>query len=615
METSSNDPLTNASSGEPALVDGHAPRDPQQFTWFDQKPPSPQKLRQDAHAAPDAEQAVPGYPPYATEPPTETFIEPAADSFTDHPTESFAGYVVEVEEEPQQQAPAYTIPESPQAGWDMAPSRRRDWVSRGLLLCILFLQATLSLRLHNTAFEDEALYLYAGHMEIAHLLHGTPLPINYNAYFSGSPVLYPVAAAAVDSHFGLVGARALSLLFTLGTTTLLYATTRRMFNERAALVAAALFAVTESAIVLGDFATYDAAALFLLALATWIVVRTDRAPVAVVLLAAPVAVLAVAVKYASALYLPTIVMVAVLTAWPHRGLRSLWRGVLLCAGIGVIILIGLKFTGVLAGVQQTTTNRVHGTESASSMLIKSRDWGGLLFATACAGAVLFARRGRMNESPLARGLSGPGRRWRTLLGLVLCGTALLAPAYQINLHTSVSLFKHIGFGLFFAAPMAAIGVTRMVGRHFRYPQLGILLWVVLLCMGIAQSDQRFAVWPDSSQMVATLKSHVNKQGHYLGSAYEVPVYYLRDQTNQRQWASTFNITYQDKKGITHTGQDGYAAAIKEGSFDLVVLDGVTTAKTDAFIATQLKASPHYRLLGTVPFTSGNGAYRIWVKTS
>ena len=87
-----------------------------------------------------------------------------------------------------------------------------DLISRLLLLAILLLQAVLSLRLHNTAFEDESLYLYAGHMELEHLLHGAALQGQYASYFSGSPVLYPVAAAFLDQIGGLALARALSLV-------------------------------------------------------------------------------------------------------------------------------------------------------------------------------------------------------------------------------------------------------------------------------------------------------------------------------------------------------------------------------------------------------------------
>ncbi|WP_306939472.1 ArnT family glycosyltransferase [Streptomyces phaeochromogenes] len=161
----------------------------------------------------------------------------------------------------------------------------------------MLVQAGLSLRLSGTAFQDEALYIASGHYELANLLHGTKLPVDFAAYFSGHPKLYPVIAAVVDSQFGLTGVRLLSLLFMLGATGLLYSLTRRLFNLRAGLGAAALFSVLQSTMVLGNFATYDAAAVFLLALSAWAVVRTDRMSAAAVLLAAPPAALAFGVKY------------------------------------------------------------------------------------------------------------------------------------------------------------------------------------------------------------------------------------------------------------------------------------------------------------------------------
>jgi 4-amino-4-deoxy-L-arabinose transferase-like glycosyltransferase len=123
--------------------------------------------------------------------------------------------------------------------------------------------------LHSGAFEDEALYLYAGHLQLAHLRDGTPIPVDFASFFSGSPLLYPVLAAIVDLVFGLAGARALSLAFLLGATTFVYALTRRLFNERAALCAAAVFAVCPSTVFMGGLATYDALAVFLAALAAW----------------------------------------------------------------------------------------------------------------------------------------------------------------------------------------------------------------------------------------------------------------------------------------------------------------------------------------------------------
>ena len=103
------------------------------------------------------------------------------------------------------------------------------------LILVLILQAALSARLlrADTAFEDEAAYLWAGHLEWANLLHGTPLP-QFPSYFSGAPVIYPPLAALADSVGGLVAARLLSLVFMLGATTLLYFTARRLAGPWAA---------------------------------------------------------------------------------------------------------------------------------------------------------------------------------------------------------------------------------------------------------------------------------------------------------------------------------------------------------------------------------------------
>ena len=128
--------------------------------------------------------------------------------------------------------------------------RRSERRSRGsahipglVLIAILTLQAVLSLRLvwSNTAHLDEATYLYGGHVEIAHWLHGAPLP-RLATYFSGAPVIYPPLAALAASIGGLAAARLLSLAFMLGATALLWSTTSKLFGARAAFFAAALFA-------------------------------------------------------------------------------------------------------------------------------------------------------------------------------------------------------------------------------------------------------------------------------------------------------------------------------------------------------------------------------------
>ena len=86
------------------------------------------------------------------------------------------------------------------------PITRQGW----LLLAVLAVQAALSLRLvwSNTAFQDEALYLWAGHLEWSHWLYGAPMPAFQN-YFSGAPVVYPTLGALADTYGGLASARLL----------------------------------------------------------------------------------------------------------------------------------------------------------------------------------------------------------------------------------------------------------------------------------------------------------------------------------------------------------------------------------------------------------------------
>ncbi|MEU1089389.1 glycosyltransferase family 39 protein [Streptomyces sp. NPDC005892] len=526
-----------------------------------------------------------------------------------------------------QPAPGYTFDEisraewvlgrMPDAGWSAEPGQRRTRVSRALLVCLLLAQAVLSLRLHNSAFEDEALYVYAGHAMIDHLFHGAPDYGGFASYFSGSPVLYPVLAAWVDSAAGLTGVRLMSLAFMLGSTALLYSFTRKLFNERTALLAAGAFSVTQSTLFLGNFATYDAMAIFLLALTAWILVRVAPGHWALPLAAAPVAALTVGVKYAAALYLPTLAVLLVLVAHERLGGReALRRGAVFTTGVGILLGLGVLTTDYLQAIRSTTTERAHGTAPLGQLLWDCARWGGLLFALACLGTVLYARRAGLGEVPGGPG-AAPSRRWRLALGAVLSGTALLAPAYQIHLQTSISLHKHIGYGLLFAAPMAGVALTRLMGAHFRFPQAVIAVGVLALTFGMSQSAQNYGVWPDTGRLIPELAKNVRPGQKWLGQPHEAPVYYLsnRGLTDYTLWTSIFYIDYTGREGRHLSGPEGYRAAIEDGWFDGVVLDwSDQPGEVQALIRDELRRSGRYRLATALIYRTsvGSGHFEIWL---
>ena len=493
-------------------------------------------------------------------------------------------------------------------------SRRRIWVSRAVLFAIMCVQAALTLRMSNTAFEDEALYLYTGHLEIAHLLHGAALQGNYASYFSGAPVLYPVLGALADDVGGLAAARTVSLIAMLATTGLLYSLTRRLFNERVGLCAAVIFSVTESALFLGHLATYDAPSLFLLALATWIVVRTASFRWPGYLLAALPIALAVATKYAAGLFVPTIVALSALAAWPQRGRKALIAPAGLGAAVAALLAGALYLGGpaYLTGVRFTTTARFQGTTPTSLLLRDSLMWGGLPFALAVIGTVAYGIRARTEPGEVVA--DAAGRAWRVTLGVVLTGTALLAPADQIHIHTLTSLQKHIGFGLFFAAPFAGIGLTRIIGDHFRRAQVGIAIWGAALVIGMTQANDLFDGWPDSSSFVPVLAHYLQPRAHYLVEVDEVPIYYLRHHADAQpgQFTSTYFIGYSDR-GQYLTGNAGFIAAIKAGYFKVVAFDGQVTPALDNVLASTLRADPDYRLAAAIPANGHTVTYYVWVR--
>src|SRR5215470_9643923 len=310
-----------------------------------------------------------------------------------------------------------------QASWSIWP-----------LLIVLAVQAALSVRLlwADTAFQDEATYLWAGHLEWAHWLHGTSIP-PFPTYFSGAPVIYPPLGALADSVGGLAGARVLSLVFMLGATALLWAAAGRLYGRQAAFFAAALFAVSGPVLHLGAFATYDALSVLLVALAAWCVIRAgDRGEGTGWMIAAGAALaVANAAAYASALFDVVVLALALLTAWP-TGRRLAARR---CA-ILLIVVVLLATAGVLAGgkdyltgIGQTTLARVGAGDAASAVLADVWSWTGLIVLLAVAGVII----------------SWAGRRgWLPTLSVPLLLVAgLHVPLGHARLQTLAEVNKHV----------------------------------------------------------------------------------------------------------------------------------------------------------------------------
>ncbi len=524
------------------------------------------------------------------------------------------------------EAPASAAPLTVQAGAGThaaprpRPAARPRVPGNWPLLVVLAVQAVLSLRLvgADTAFQDEALYLWAGHLEWARLLHGTPVP-PFPSFFSGAPVIYPPLAALADNAGGLAAARILSLAFMLGATVLLWAAARLLAGRRAAFFAAALFAVLGPTLHLGSFATYDAMSLFGVALAAWLVIRAGDRADATGWMAAAGAVLALAnaTSYPTALFDPVVLVLALLTALPRPGGKlAAARALTLLAVLAVVITPALLIGGsrYLHGIDITTLTRAPGTDSPVKVLVQFWSWTGVIVAAAAAGAVMawVSRAGRVQA-------------WRLTL---LAGAALLVPAEQASLYTTASLNKHGALGAWFAAMAAGYAVDRLIAAapEGTAHTITSAACVIALCFPVtlgATQSWRFATsWPSSSAFTAILRPLADgSSGRLLVEDPSLAEYYLPSGSQWQRWSSTRNIVLpsgaptggpSDKAGVVGDGNAGtYAMYIAQGYFSLVALNFTDTKPLDQSIAADLRRNRRYHIIDVIPYGPAPGTYVIW----
>jgi 4-amino-4-deoxy-L-arabinose transferase-like glycosyltransferase len=505
-----------------------------------------------------------------------------------------------------------------------SPKRRAIWGSRIAarvpalpIACIIAVQAILSLRLiwSNTAFQDEALYLWAGRVEWAKWLHGAAPSQNlynpFSAYFSGSPVVYPPLGALANSIGGLAGARILSLCFMLATTGLLYGATFRLFGRRAALFAAALFVATGSTQFLGALATYDAMALMLLALATWLGVRAadcgTGARIALLVTGGAALALADAAKYASALFNPVVIAVTALAIWRARdGKRGIAAAAIMLAVLCGLLLIGLRFGGPAnwQGVRFTTLTRSAGTSPVPGVLYVSGTWVGAVAVLAVLGAVTAGYASCRAQRALA---------W------ILAGAVFLAPVEQARIHTVTSLFKHVDFGAWFGCIIAGYALAALARAvpAAKASAAGIVSSCAVLLAaiaGVSIASSHFAGWPNSSKMISVIQPVITKTGcPCLLASDNLIDYYLPEQTWQDQLTTVYYFRYPDSAdGQMVHGALAYEQAIAAHYFRLVEIDPSENAAVYRPVTRALAVTRGYKLIDTTASNVADEPFEIWV---
>ncbi len=497
--------------------------------------------------------------------------------------------------------------------------RRLSWP----LVAVLTVQAALSLSLvwSNTAFADEADYLWQGRMEWAHWLHGTPLP--KFGIDSGAPQLYPALGAIANAIGGLAAARILSLIFMLTSTVLLYLTARQLFTERSVIMGVALWSVSEPALRLA-FATYDALSCMLMIFAVWLgvqaAVRKRRGEL--VALSAMALALGSLTTFSFAIMVPAIVVILFFAWWYRASLRTAaWCASWLGGVSTLLIVAAMSIMHLWPNLFDTTVHRK--AALGNSFLIVTSSawyWDGLLFGVAAAGVVIaFVTEHRWCGKLLVASLAGAGT---------------VVVAYQAHLGATWSLDKHMSAGTGLLSIAAGYGLSKLRLPAWKPAAIwgttaAFLSYSAISGLWYAQNN--FHSWGNVASLVKKLQTSDHARGVAVGEeqgTFFVLQYYLPHMYEGMPSVSgiergiyprvvlTLGASYSSST-LPLLAVRGHGAQLN--SEVLRLADSYAGNKTDYRLLLALGQSPRYRVSAINPYSTtipsnGKGLYVIWQRT-
>ena len=391
----------------------------------------------------------------------------------------------------------------------------------------------------------------------------------------------------------------------LGATTLLYATACRLFNRRVAIMSIAFFATLGWADQLGAFATYDAMAVFLIALSAWLVVLANERLSEPLLIAAGTALaLADITKYAAALWNPIVVGLVVLTAtegdWPHK----LARAVRLVIYSASVIFVALKLGGYayIQGFDFTTLHRQIITDTAPLKIVDvAWGWLALLVLLAFLGIFLcWYDQGRPS-----------------LLPVLLFVAGIVAPVAQAHESDITSLHKHVVFGAWFLCMMTGYAASKLSHLDNKLSHGALISLAVILAgtiSGYLDVDAYNGAWPNVSGAMPAMATAIRKAHCPCLIFQPNPAhYYLPGELLSKAVVGPYSFSFHDHHTWrTINGPQAMAAAIADGYFGAVEIDASQGDAEYHLITSALASSSQYTLMSSVPWPEHPGEpTQVW----
>lgn len=420
------------------------------------------------------------------------------------------------------------------------------WALAGIILVAWILRA--SNPHYSSAYMDEWIYVLYGRMFLARHFEA---PIDQPLHFSFGWYLWPILAAWADRIWGLVGVRELAAA--LGTLTVcsLYGFARRLFSPAVGLASAMAFAFLGPAVLASRIATRDVGAICFFSLGLWLLVRAWQEEEWPSWLAAAISMFAAFLcKYLIALYFPFVVIFFFL-----KSRRSVIAFSLpltfFCAAYAFIERSSLLF--LLKYGHAYNALRAPGSEAFQIYFTHRLDFWILL-------ALSFLAWRKIERAHLSKMI------------FLYVGAAII-PLFQLFSRADYDYWKQVNYSFLFLVPLAMYGLLLFTQNLVpAFNTLAGSIAVVLLAlsfgsMGNAWSIDHFLFWPNAEPAVAYFEGRLASDDRVLVDD-TVFRYYFSPPLQQGQIVDPFYFRYAND-----TGAPAYAAAVRDGWFDYIVLDG------------------------------------------
>lgn len=421
---------------------------------------------------------------------------------------------------------------------------------------------------YNSAFNDEAIYIVVGRLGI---FQGDWWTYNAAAWMAGQPYIYPPISALAYMTHGIEGARLLNVIFgvifveVIFALTFLLARGTRSVRLLAGLVAAAVVGLAPVALYVSRLATYDMLSfLFLgLSLVTLIQAQKPSANWGKFYAASAITLgLAFFTKIIIGAYIPFIIGYSYLQA--RRAGEHQLHFWLIYFCLPILGLMAIYAVGNASAVLTYAQSQI-GRDYSSYTRILTTYWENsrtiwLLWVVGAAGLLI-------------------KKQWRLLL--TLTAASLLILGIHLATHRWPTLDKHVLLSVLFIFPVIGIGLANLVSvfrqRSWQAASLAGIVLLFLSFWGVSyhQAQAYNHMWTNSNDMLAYLRTNTKPDTKVLAEVGASAILVNYDQDFPPNTTTFDWFEYQHKTGV-----DAYQAALRDGYFDLIELDGGDSTDED-----------------------------------